>query len=299
MTAIRRSALLAVVLAVAVAVAAGVGVAPAGAVSPPTLAQSLQQLSDLDSSITNTVSELRARRSQALREAGALRVAADRVDRLESRLAWVAQPNRSGGLQARLDHASAVLGRAQARAVADNALPQTFALERQIRRLQAERRTVRALIAEIRAAEQAPEAETPGVTRGTWAVTLLRTLGAPVCGNNLVSLVAWQSAENTSASWNPLATTLPMAGAGDFNGVGVKNYASLLDGIDATVATLRDGWTTQGYGWILYRLSQCAAPTVTVQAINASNWCRGCTNGRYVTDTLPFVENDYEGYAER
>ena len=43
-TAARRSALAAVVLTVAVAVAAAVGVAPAGAVSPPTLAQSLQQL---------------------------------------------------------------------------------------------------------------------------------------------------------------------------------------------------------------------------------------------------------------
>ena len=62
---------------------------------------------------------------------------------------------------------------------------------------------------------------------------------------------------------------------------------------------LRDGWATQGYCWIVYRLSQCADPTVTVQAINASNWCRGCTNGRYVIDTLPFVENDYAGYAER
>jgi hypothetical protein len=294
MTGLRRAVMLAAVLALAAASAAGLRVQPAGAVSPPTLEQTLQRLDDLDSSISLTVQELQTRRAQALREASTLRIAADRVDRIESRLAWVAQPNRSAGLQARLTRAAASLRRAQARAVADDALPQTFALQRQITRLQAERRSVRTLIAEVRTAEH-----TPGVTRAAWAATLLRTLGAPVCGNNLVSLVAWQSAENTTASWNPLATTLPAAGAGNFNSVGVKSYSSLVDGIDATVATLRDGWTTQGYGWIVYRLSQCADPGVTVQAINASNWCRGCTNGRYVTDILPFVENDYEGYAER
>ncbi len=294
----RRAVLVAAVLAVVAAAVAGVGVQPAGAVSSPNLAQSLQQLTDLDSSISQMVQELQTRQSQALHEATALRVAADRVARLESQLAWVAQPNRSAGLQARLARASAALTRAQAQAVANDALPQTFALRRQIHRLQNERRSVRRLIAEVQAAEQTPDAGT-AVTRGAWAVTLLRTLGAPVCGNNLVSLVAWQSAENTAATWNPLATTLSAAGAQDFNGVGVKNYPSMLDGIDATVATLRDGWATQGYGWIVYRLSQCADPTVTVQAINASNWCRGCTNGRYVIDTLPFVENDYAGYAER
>lgn len=299
MTAARRAILIAAVLTLAAAIAAGVGVQPAGAVSSPTLAASLQQLNDLDSSISLTVQELKTRRSQVMREASALRTSADRVDRLESRLAFVAQPSRSAGLRTRLERATAALRRAQARAIADDALPQSFALQRQIQRLQAERSSVRTLIDEVRAAENAPAAATPGITRGTWAVTLLRALGAPVCGNNLVSLVAWQSAENTTADWNPLATTLPVAGAGDFNGVGVKNYSSLLGGINATIATLRDGWTTQGYGWILYRLSQCADPNVTVQAINASNWCRGCTNGRYVTDTLPFVENDYEGYAER
>jgi hypothetical protein len=299
MSAARRALLAVAVLALVAAAVAGVGVPPAGAFSPPTLAQSLQQLSDLDASISLRVQELQARRSQALSEASTLRVAADRVDRLESQLAWVAQPNRSAGLQARLARASAALTQAQAQAVADNALPQTFALQRQIRRLQNERRSVRRLIAEVQAAEQTPDAAGTAVTRGAWAATLLRTLGAPVCGRNLVSLVAWQSAENTTASWNPLATTLPAPGAQSFNRVGVKNYPSMRDGIDATVATLRDGWTTQGYGWIVYRLSQCADPTVTVQAINASNWCRGCTNGRYVTDTLPFVENDYAGYAER
>ena len=213
-------------------------------------------------------------------------------------LGGAAQP-LGPGLLARLDHASvALLVRPGAGGGGQCALPQTFALERQIRgagraphRARPDRRDPRG--------RASAGSGACGVTRGAWAVTLLRSLAVLVRGNNLVSLVAWQSAEDTSASWNPLAMTPPVAGAGDFNGVGVKNYDSLLDGIDATVATLRDGWATQGYGWIVYRLSQCSAPTITVQAINASNWCRGCTNGRYVTDTLPFVEDDDQGYAER
>ena len=278
---------------------AAAGARPAGAVSAPTLQGSLQQLYNLDASITAATRLLHARTIQAERIATALRVSADRVERLQSQLAWVAQPNRAGELQARLRAASAQLRRTQARARAGDALPQAFALEQQLRRLGAERRGVRALIATLRSAEQAPAVGTATVTRGMWAVTLLHALGAPTCSQNLVSLVAWQSAENTTASWNPLATTLPSSRTTDFNRVGVKNYPSLLDGIDATVATLRGGWTTQGYGWILYRLSRCADPQVTVQAINASNWCRGCARGGYVVDTLPFVENDYEGYAER
>jgi hypothetical protein len=36
---------------------------------------------------------------------------------------------------------------------------------------------------------------------------------------------------------------------------------------------------------------------VTAQAINASNWCRGCAGGAYVTGLLPAVESDYRTYA--
>ena len=61
MSAARRALLVAAVLALVAAAVAGVGVQPAGAVSQPNLAQSLQQLTDLDSSISMMVQELQTR----------------------------------------------------------------------------------------------------------------------------------------------------------------------------------------------------------------------------------------------
>lgn len=63
------------------------------------------------------------------------------------------------------------------------------------------------------------------------------------------------------------------------------------------VDTLDQGYYTQGYGWIEYRLRTCAAPIVTVRAINASNWCHGCAGGRYVTGVLGTVEENYPVFA--
>ena len=46
----------------------------------------------------------------------------------------------------------------------------------------------------------------------------------------------------TSASFNPLATTQSgFAGETRFNSVGVKNYATYQDGIDANVHALTNG----------------------------------------------------------
>lgn len=52
---------------------------------------------------------------------------------------------------------------------------------------------------------------------------------------------AWQQAENTNAKYNPLATTMDINASGqtDFNSVGVKNYPTEDDGVDATVKTLQ------------------------------------------------------------
>jgi hypothetical protein len=124
----RRAMSLAAALALAAAIVAAGGARPAGAVSAPTLQGSLQQLYNLDASITAATRLLHARTIQAERIATALRVSADRVERLQSQLAWVAQPNRAGELQARLRAASAQLRRTQARARTGDAPPQDFAL---------------------------------------------------------------------------------------------------------------------------------------------------------------------------
>jgi hypothetical protein len=135
------------------------------------------------------------------------------------------------------------------------------------------------------------------VSYGDWARSFLATVGAPACQNNLTTMVAWQAAEYTQAAWNPLATTYPMDGAGAFNGVGVRNYVSLQQGLQASALTLRTGSPSYGYDWILYRLATCASPSVTAAAINASMWCHGCAGGSYVTGLIPRVESAYDLYA--
>ncbi len=132
---------------------------------------------------------------------------------------------------------------------------------------------------------------------GQWAQAFTVQIGAPTCRNNLVVLVAWQLNEFTTAAWNPLATTYPMAGATDFNSFGVKNYLNLQQGLQATQATLVQGASAYGYQAILDTLRKCADPMATAQAINASYWCHGCTLGHYVTGLVPKVEANYKLYA--
>jgi peptidoglycan hydrolase CwlO-like protein len=137
----------------------------------------------------------------------------------------------------------------------------------------------------------------PGhVSYGAWAGTFLRTIGAPGCRSNLVAIVAWQYSEFTQAAWNPLADTLPMPGSTAFNSVGVQNYASLSQGLEAVRHTLTNG-PALGYPAIVTRLRGCADAMTTALAINASAWCRECAEGHYVTGVIAKVEADYELYA--
>ena len=135
------------------------------------------------------------------------------------------------------------------------------------------------------------------VAYGAWAGLFLRAVGAPGCQANLVTLVAWQYSEFTQAAWNPLADTLAMSGSTAFNSVGVQNYVSLDQGLQATRFTLVNG-PAFGYGTILSDLAGCADPMSTARAINASMWCRGCAGGAYVVNDIPKVEANYDLYAQ-
>jgi peptidoglycan hydrolase CwlO-like protein len=138
----------------------------------------------------------------------------------------------------------------------------------------------------------------PGhVAYGAWAGLFLRAVGAPGCQANLVTLVAWQYSEFTQAAWNPLADTLAMSGSTTFNSVGVQNYVSLDQGLQATRFTLVNG-PAFGYGAILSELGACADPMSTANAINASMWCRGCAGGAYVVNDIAKVEASYDLYAQ-
>jgi hypothetical protein len=54
--------------------------------------------------------------------------------------------------------------------------------------------------------------------------------------------IAWAAFEGSEALNNPFDTTEPYDGATDYNSVGVKNYLTWEDGVDATVRTLVNGY---------------------------------------------------------
>ncbi len=77
------------------------------------------------------------------------------------------------------------------------------------------------------------------MTWAGWANQLLGALGAPATPARLRFLAAWQKCEGGTAAFNPLNTTMPLLGASDYNGAHVKNYRDELQGLAATLLTLR------------------------------------------------------------
>jgi hypothetical protein len=79
-----------------------------------------------------------------------------------------------------------------------------------------------------------------------WISSFLASIGAPLTQANINSVSSWIAKEsvypgngtNTGGLYNPLNTTLAESGATNYNSVGVKNYVSEAQGLEATVATL-------------------------------------------------------------
>jgi peptidoglycan hydrolase CwlO-like protein len=134
---------------------------------------------------------------------------------------------------------------------------------------------------------------------GDWARRFLEHLGAPTCRHNVVVVVAWQANEFTQARWNPLATTHRMPRSTSFNMVGVQNYVSLTQGMRAAAETLTGGASSFGYRPILDALGRCDDAMTTAEAIRASAWCRGCSNGGYVTGLVAVVRAYFARYVTR
>lgn len=101
-----------------------------------------------------------------------------------------------------------------------------------------------------------------------FAADILHGIGAPVTAGNLALMLAWQRSEGGSARFNPFNTTLSRPGAGSYNSVGVRNYTSYQQGLNATIATLRNGY----YGGILSSLKHGGNPYQTAAAIGKSPW---------------------------
>jgi peptidoglycan hydrolase CwlO-like protein len=249
-------------------------------------ATSLSDLSDR-LEIVNRQSEVDAGLAQQVQTlAGSLKTSEGKLHKLflqQGRLF-----NRLSAQKAALDSAFAAQQDALAALVGSRSEATTL-VRRLGTRLQAE---------QLRAANAAINAGAM-TTYGEWAKRFLPALGAPACQNNLVVVVAWETQEGSPASWNPLDTTLDMPGATNFNSVGVKNYVSMEQGIQATVATLMKGSGTYGYGAIVADLRGCADPYTTGVAVNASRWCYGCVGGAYVVQFIAAVQTYYAQYANR
>jgi len=111
----------------------------------------------------------------------------------------------------------------------------------------------------------------PGHTRTEFAHDLLARLGFRVTRANTRALLAWMQAEGGSASYNPLNTTQPAAGASNYNSVGVKNYTSYNQGLTATAQTLRNGH----YGPILRALRAGKSAMDVARAVAKTPWGTG------------------------
>jgi peptidoglycan hydrolase CwlO-like protein len=149
---------------------------------------------------------------------------------------------------------------------------------------------------EVRTLERKIARRTGVLPFGDWADRFLEQLGAPRCRHNVVVVMAWQANEFTQARWNPLATTHRMARSTGFNLVGVQNYVSVTQGLRASAATLTGGATSFGYEAVLDALGRCDDAITTAEAIRASAWCRGCSNGGYVTELVPVVQAYFGRY---
>jgi len=111
-----------------------------------------------------------------------------------------------------------------------------------------------------------------GVDPVQWAKDFLTRLGAPITASNVQAITAWEQAEGTKASYNPLATTQSgFAGETQFNSVGVKNYVSYQDGLDANVKVINNGLYTN----ILAALQQGNDAMAVAKAVAASPWGTG------------------------
>lgn len=123
-------------------------------------------------------------------------------------------------------------------------------------------------------------------TRKQWALDFLHALGNPSPSEGTVNFVlGWTRAETgggQGSRFNLLNTTQWAPGATNYNDVGVKNYVSYQQGINANVQTLRNGLYPSLLNALLTNnhaaLGASGTPSQGVLN-NLSTWC-ACGYGR-------------------
>lgn len=104
-----------------------------------------------------------------------------------------------------------------------------------------------------------------------WEQMLAQAVGAPLTPETRRFFDAWRQAEGGTASFNPFNTTQPAPGATSYNSVGVRNYPSLEEGVQATADTLRNGY----YRPLLSDLQHGASAVQLARDVAASPWGTG------------------------
>jgi hypothetical protein len=102
--------------------------------------------------------------------------------------------------------------------------------------------------------------------------SILKCLGAKPTKSNMLFMYAWRQSEGGSAKNNPFNTTQKMEGATNYNKIGVKNYRTPEDGIQATCKTLTNGRNKYGYDKIIDGLKNDVGLSKLSDAVVSSKW---------------------------
>ena len=103
---------------------------------------------------------------------------------------------------------------------------------------------------------------------------VLKCLGAEPTKDNMLFMYAWRQSEGGKAKNNPFNTTMKMPGATNISNtsVGVKNYSTPEEGIEATCKTLKNGRDKYGYDKIIDGLKNDVGLKQLSDAVINSKW---------------------------
>lgn len=141
------------------------------------------------------------------------------------------------------------------------------------------------------------------VSRHLWARDLCDALLAPGTSFNARALVAQAQAEGGDAHFNPLNTTLELAGATAFNTIRlagaatihVWNYATYEDGIEATRRTLMQA----NFSVLLHALRDGTSASAYWGGLAVSPWGTKPPGGLSIASWLADVDRHWFDYALR
>jgi hypothetical protein len=127
--------------------------------------------------------------------------------------------------------------------------------------------------------------------RSDFTIEVIKRLGGFINPQRVAFGVAWAAYENNHATNNPWSTTQPYPGSTDYNSDNVKNYATIEDGINATVETLTNGY----YNRLVNAFKDETSTLLDLMnALDSSPWGSTVTTVLYVKVVENMVKYDTE-----